>query len=153
LGRRAPRMAALFLALSLAAACGLAGGQKPAVQAKAEVEMSAYGFAWGTYTLRLSDAAYTTDDGMTRKTLVSTGARTDGKLTLRKDGAYVWESAWDDKVYNGTWEKTGDKDYPILLLKGQGAKDWKLGRGDGNGKGEIILFDGKSMSYVGDLAK
>lgn len=135
------------------AGAGVGAKAEPKAEA-AKVEMSEFGFAWGSYSLRVPGAAYVTaGEGNTDKLVVSSGVKTVSKLTLHKDGTYVWDSAWDGKVYKGTWQKQDDEAYPILLLKGQEGKDWNLGPGEGAGKGEILLFDGVYMSYAGDLLK
>lgn len=116
---------------------------------------SGFGFAYGQYSLRVPGVAYQTTDAATNqnKQVVSSGAQTASTITINSDGTYVWNSVWDGKVIKGNWQKTGAKDYPIIVPKGQEGKDWKLGKQDGSGKGDIILWDGNSMHYVGDLAK
>ena len=153
------RLAAVLLTLILAlAGCGgssdssqpaPAAAQPPAAQA------TGFGFTYGTYGLRVPGAVYQTPIAGTdqSKLTVSTGTQTASTLTLNPDGTYVWNSAWDGKVIKGKWQKTGKADYPILLPQGQEGKDWRLAKGDGSGKGEILLWDGNYMSYVGDRLK
>lgn len=113
---------------------------------------SGFGFAYGLYGLYVPGAAYVTPNpGTDTETLTtSSGVKTDSTLQLNADGTYVWNSAWDGRIIKGSWEKTGDSDYPILVRAGQEGKDWKLGKGDNS---EIILWDGDAMTYSGDRAK
>ena len=131
------------------------GSPAPAAAPPAAAQDTGFGFAYGTYGLRVPGAAYETPIAGTdqSKLTVSTGTRTASTLTLNPDGTYIWNSAWDGKVIKGSWQKTGKSDYPILLAHGQEGKDWHLAKGDGAGKGEILLWDGNYMSYVGDRAR
>ncbi len=153
------RLAAVLLTLILAlAGCGGSSDSSQPAPAAAQppaAQDTGFGFTYGTYGLRVPGAVYQTPIAGTdqSKLTVSTGTQTASTLTLNPDGTYVWNSAWDGKVIKGKWQKTGKADYPILLPQGQEGKDWRLAKGDGSGKGEILLWDGNYMSYVGDRLK
>lgn len=122
----------------------------PASSAPASQD-SEFGFKYGLYSLRVPGAAYETQVAPDKAQLtVSSGTQTASTLTLKADGTYEWNSAWDGKVYRGKWEKVSGE-YPVLIRKAQEGKDWMIARGEGAGKGDLIVWDGSSMHYVGDL--
>ena len=93
--------------------------------------------------------AYTTDNyaANTRTVTVAPGAVTRSAVRVNADGTYVWNSAWDGKVIQGRWRKDGGG---IVLLKGQGGRDWKMDRmARPAGKAEVTLWDQNSIWYNG----
>lgn len=95
-----------------------------------------------TWQLIVEGAARTDENvaAGTRTTTVSSGAR-GRTLVIKADGTYQWGDI------RGRWKATGEDPrtgWPIVLLKADGGKDWKVGwdtRRQGS-RGDILVWDG-----------
>ncbi|MEB3102381.1 copper amine oxidase N-terminal domain-containing protein [Ferviditalea candida] len=107
-----------------------------------------------TWKMRIPGAVVTSPIPGTSDVVTNATPGADaGNLQVKSDGTYVWQSIWDGKTIKGSWRKTNLPDYPIILLRGEEGKDWKLGKSDKNtwGGGDIVIYDGQSISQNGDL--
>jgi hypothetical protein len=101
-------------------------------------------YFFGLYQYWVPGTSYTVPDYTNRQVVVHNSAGTGvlpGGIKINKDGSYVWNSSWEGKAIKGKWRSTGDRDYPIELLKAQEGKNWKVGRSNDTGVA-IIIWDG-----------
>jgi hypothetical protein len=107
---------------------------------------SLLGYAFHTYILWVPGVSYTVDDyNANTSTLYSSpGSVPKSTITVKRDGTYVWNSYWDDRVITGNW--TNNPDGAINILNGQEGKDWILMENDKDPG--IYLSDG-SIYYQG----
>ena len=100
-----------------------------------------------TFDMNVSGAAYLTEDyANNTATLHTSAGALSGGLTINGNGTYVWNSTWEGRVIQGNWEETDDPDYPIVLLKGEDGRDWKVAK---DGERDIIIWDQNSISKNG----
>lgn len=68
---------------------------------------------------------------------VSPGAK-GAQLTIHPDGRFQWGNM------AGRWDGTRQPDYPLVLRKAKGNRDWKVGwaRTQNNKPAEIVIWDG-----------
>ena len=107
------------------------------------------GYAFHTFILWVPGVSYTVDDynANTRTLYTSPGSVPKSTITLKRNGTYVWNSKWDEKVITGNW--TGNPDGVINILNGQEGKDWTLQKNDQAETSGIYLGDG-SIYYEGE---
>ena len=63
----------------------------------------------------------------------SAGSGSTGKLVIRANHTWRWQGK------RGRWKRTGDADYPIVLIKAVDGHDWKVGADKGH---TIVIWDG-----------
>lgn len=100
----------------------------------------------GVYgNMRVSGAAYTTEQGGKTYSVANAGALAPGSIAILPNGTYAWNSNWDGKLIYGVWQPDGKN---VKLLQGQEGADWIV-MWETNPDGEIIVSDG-NVSYVAD---
>lgn len=101
---------------------------------------------FGLYQYWVPGTAYTVPDYSNHQLVLHNSTGTGvlpGGIRINSNGTYIWNSSWDGKVIKGNWRKTGDKDYPIELLKAQEGKTWKVGKSKDKGA-DIYVWNGST---------
>lgn len=100
-------------------------------------------YAFKTFILWVPGTSYSVANYQTSTNTIYTSPGTVPKstITINKNGTYVWNSAWDDKIINGSW--TASSDGSINLTKGQEGKTWKLAKSKGITE-DIFIMDGST---------
>lgn len=100
-------------------------------------------YAFKTFILWVPGAVYSTTNynSGTNTLYVSPGTVPKSTLTVNKDGTYIWNSAYDEKVIKGSW--TTGSDGSLNLIKGQEGKTWELVKSTGKTE-DIFVMDGST---------
>ncbi|WEK20061.1 MAG: hypothetical protein P0Y49_02695 [Candidatus Pedobacter colombiensis] len=91
----------------------------------------------------VTNAFYTTQTGGYTYLHISANAQTK-PLYINADGTYYWEAYGEKR--KGYWQKTDDKDYPIVLKNSIEGKNWYVCQNEKNG---IYIWDKNAISYTG----
>ncbi|MZP31385.1 hypothetical protein GTO91_16925 [Heliobacterium undosum] len=123
---------------------------EPAVSNQAGEDL---GFFFKEWRLNVQGGAYVTHEADYDVLHTSAGTGKIGTLVIRSDGTYTWNTS--SGVIEGAWQKSGEGtgvgSYPIILLKGELGRDYKVGRGDGTTQGRetnISIGDLKGLRWT-----
>jgi hypothetical protein len=114
------------------------------LEAQENSNQNTNGISFGTYQYWVPGASAAIPDYTNHQLVITTSAGTGvlpGGIQISSDKTYIWNSSWDKKVIKGTWKATGDPGYPIVLIKAQEGKNWKIGKSK-NKNAEITIWDG-----------
>lgn len=119
-----------------------AGASSRAQQPSAAATQGGLSSFMGSWQL-VVEGAVRTDENVAAgtRTVTSSAGALGRRLAIRADGTYQWGEQ------KGRWRATGEdpkNGWPLMLLKADGGKDWKVGwdtRRQGRA-GDILIWDG-----------
>ncbi|WP_240041102.1 copper amine oxidase N-terminal domain-containing protein [Paenibacillus ginsengarvi] len=104
----------------------------------------------GAYNLFIPGGSYTSDNYATEIRTVTTFAGSpDGTLVIGSDGTFAFDKStynWNPqaKEYNagnGTWSRSNDTEYPIVLVDRAAGKTYKVGKSTAKLGGDILVYE------------